>query len=123
MLKQILFGLGLMLCVATVQAKGGGGHSGGSTGAKTVHVDSYTKKDGTVVQSYYRAPPGTATHSNGMVSGYSRSNENTGAAGYSTVGVMPTKSSVMSTAPQCQYKAVMTDDEIATCKAEAHARH
>ena len=43
-----------------IEAKGGhGGSSGsGSDSSKTVYVRGYTRNDGTVVQPYYRAPPG-----------------------------------------------------------------
>src|SRR5947209_3831857 len=65
-----LLWLGLL---AAAHAKGGGssgssGHSGSSgghsssssSGPKTVHVNGYVKKDGTVVQPYYRSAPRTA---------------------------------------------------------------
>jgi hypothetical protein len=73
----VLF-LSLALIAPTVSNAGkggGGGHSRGSksigsgggfgdssgTSTKSVHVRSYTKKDGTVVQEYDRSPPGLGT--------------------------------------------------------------
>lgn len=48
---------------ASAHSAGRGGANGGTTGAtsKTVHVQQYTRKDGTVVMAHDRAAPGTAT--------------------------------------------------------------
>src|SRR4051812_16586229 len=47
-------------------ARGGGGsHSSGSHSSGTVHVHSYTRKDGTYVAPYVRHAPGTVNHSSG----------------------------------------------------------
>jgi hypothetical protein len=60
----------LMMPGAVFASHGGGGSHGGSgshaTGAKTVHVRSYVRKDGTVVHSYWRSAPGTAVHTESM---------------------------------------------------------
>ncbi len=63
----LLVSLYLALCgSASAQRRGGSSshsktHSSSSksSAAKTVHVRSYTKKDGTVVRSYKRRPPGS----------------------------------------------------------------
>jgi len=63
----LLVSLYLALCgSASAQRRGGSSshsktHSSSSksSAAKTVHVRSYTKKDGTVVKSYDRRPPGS----------------------------------------------------------------
>lgn len=39
--------------------KGGGGSSGSSSGSKSVHVQGYTRSDGTYVAPHYRSSPGT----------------------------------------------------------------
>jgi hypothetical protein len=62
--KLLLLVLCLVLPLSsgfTAQHKGSGSHSRSTksqnTSAKTVHVRSYKKKNGTVVRSYNRRPP------------------------------------------------------------------
>jgi hypothetical protein len=43
--------------LASARGSSGGHSSHVSSAAKTVHVRTYTKKNGTVVQSYKRRPP------------------------------------------------------------------
>lgn len=60
----------LLLFVCSLGAFAKGGHSSHSSGprshtsrsssGKTVHVRSYTRKNGTHVKAYNRRPPGTA---------------------------------------------------------------
>lgn len=74
--------------------RGGGGYSGSSSSygsGKTVHVNAYTRRDGTYVRSHYRSPPGHSgssgysRHSGGYSSGYSSysSGYSSGSSGYS----------------------------------------
>jgi hypothetical protein len=57
LLTMIRFALALLLLLAPVAfAKPHGSHRHHS-GAKTVHVHSYTKKNGQHVKSYNRTPP------------------------------------------------------------------
>ena len=60
--------LALFLATPLFAGRGGGGgshsgssHSTPSDGAKTVHVNGYTRKDGTYVHEHWRAAPGTAS--------------------------------------------------------------
>jgi hypothetical protein len=68
--------LGGMTCVMpiTVWAKGGSGHSGSShagnhNSSKSVHVEGYTRRDGTYVAPYTRSAPSSGAHSSSS-SGY-----------------------------------------------------
>lgn len=51
----------ISLIVLSSGATASGGRSSSSSAPKTVHVNSYTKKDGTVVQAHDRAPSGPRT--------------------------------------------------------------
>jgi hypothetical protein len=66
---------GLLLTSEIAFARGGGGHSGGGRSSSghsggSVHVKSYTKKDGTHVSEHTRGAPhagfGSASHSSGV---------------------------------------------------------
>jgi hypothetical protein len=56
----------LLLALPLFAGRGGGGSHGGSShsapsdGSKTVHVNGYTRKDGTYVHEHLRSAPGTA---------------------------------------------------------------
>jgi len=106
----------LLLPCTDVSARGGS-HSGGS-----VHVNGYTRADGTYVHDYYRAAPGTAgsggsastLSSHGSTNnlyeglGTREGDESSSSASIGSAG-QPSK-------PKCEYKAVMTDEEIARCR-------
>jgi hypothetical protein len=97
---------------AVVSARGGS-HGGGS-----VHVSGYTRADGTYVHDYYRSAPGAAGSGNSGSSLSSGGNfydglgpheGDQGALSASMGSAQPSKS-------KCEYKAVMTDEEIAKCR-------
>lgn len=77
-MKKLFTLLTIIFASSYLYAKGGGGHSGGghsghsshssTSGSKSVHVQGYTRKDGTVVSAYNRNPP----HSNSFISVSSR---------------------------------------------------
>ena len=56
---RVLFA-SVLLALATTSVFAGG-KSSGYTGSKTVHVQAYTRKDGTYVHAHDRAAPGTAS--------------------------------------------------------------
>lgn len=58
-MKRFLSSLLLSLCLLAPGAFAAGSHSSSShsSSGKTVHVRSYTKKDGTHVKAYKRRPP------------------------------------------------------------------
>jgi hypothetical protein len=69
-LLLLVLSVGLSVSSAFAYPRSGSGgthsHSGSSKASssqKTVHVRSYTRKDGTVVQGYDRSAPGTNGHS------------------------------------------------------------
>jgi hypothetical protein len=83
-MRRIITVLLLLCCLASLTyAKGSGGHAGKSSGKtakapkskkvkapkadKTVHVNGYTRKDGTHVAAYDRRPSGTADTSATLV--------------------------------------------------------
>ena len=105
-----LVGLALALLSTPVYAKGGG-HGGHSSGS--VHVSSYSRRDGTSVSSHYRSAPGTGTAGSGYGGSYS-----SGSSSYSS------PSSTIST-PDYHYSAppVAPDPAaVAASRAEAAGR-
>lgn len=108
--------LALLLVLPTAVPARGGGHSGGS-----VHVSGYTRADGTYVHDYYRSAPGTA-ESGGSASAVSRGSMNNLYEGLGRgEGDLDSSSASLGPAgqpskPKCEYKAVMTDEEIARCR-------
>jgi hypothetical protein len=112
----------------------GGPHSSGPL----THVNGYTKADGTHVAGYDRAAPGYGTrHSaTGMTGGgdplgiktadpnyvaaYTRTGKRDGGEPLGVDAAPLTPGLFGGPAqPRCEYKAVMTDDEIAACRAAA----
>ena len=89
---------------------------GGSDGGP-VHASGYTGADGTHVDAYDRAPPGTAIRSTG---GRGSSSRFVGVSVASLAGTNriqgPPQSNTNAPAPVCEFKAVMTDDEIVLCR-------
>jgi len=69
MIKRLLIGVSLLLgvCLSSSLAysRGGGGHSGG-----TVHVNGYTRSNGTYVHGYDRSSPGSSSGSYSTPSSY-----------------------------------------------------
>jgi len=59
-MRRLLCIVLLASLLSGANAFGKGTHS--SSAPKTVHVHSYTRKDGTVVRAHDRAAPGTATY-------------------------------------------------------------
>lgn len=117
MIRTLLFVLCTLACSAAI-AKGGSGHSGGSPmSARTQPVSGYERADGTHVNGYMRAPAGTGgssigSYSSGGIDGDEAVPMEGGLAGVGS------QESITGHA-QCEYKGVMTDDEIATCRAAA----
>jgi len=107
--------LALLLLLPMAVSARGGGHSGGS-----VHVNGYTRADGTYVHDYYRSAPGMAGSggsastsrgsTNNLYEGLGTRESEEGSSSSSMGSVTP------SGKPKCEYKAVMTDDEIARCR-------
>lgn len=116
-MKLLIAGaLALFLVLPTTASARGGGHSGGS-----VHVSGYTRANGTYVHDYYRSAPGTAEHSYGSPSssGGGTSGAYEGMDSNKTEQARLSASMVaaqQSSEPHCEFKAVMTDEEIARCK-------
>lgn len=118
MLRAILGSICLASCSVAL-AKGA--HSSGPV----EHVAGYTKANGTQVAPYDRAAPGYGVHGNGSTVGYS-SDGMAGGNGpalddpmsFAGVGKQDTGSA---TSGPCVYKAVMSDTEIATCRAAQNA--
>jgi len=107
--------LALLLLLPTAVSARGGGHSGGS-----VHVSGYTRADGTYVHDYYRSAPGTAGSGGSASTLHGSTNNLYEGLGRSEGDADSSSASIGSAGqpgkPKCEYKAVMTDEEIARCR-------
>jgi hypothetical protein len=116
MLRFLLIAICLLMSTSAFPK---GAHSSGPVD----HVSGYTTRSGTSVAPYDRAAPGYGIHgssaplgssSNGMVGGDPlQLNDETSVAGVGR------QEDVTGKHAHCEYKAVMTDDEIAACRAIA----
>lgn len=117
-MKLLIGGMMMMaaLLPTPVLARGGG-HSGGS-----VHVSGYTRANGTYVHDYYRSAPGMSGTGDSASAVSSRGSTNNLYEGLGRgEGDVDSSSASIGSAgqpskPKCEYKAVMTDEEIARCR-------
>jgi hypothetical protein len=114
----IMFFVAATSWITASEAKGA--HSSSSSGNKSVYVHGYVTKSGKVVAPYYRSAPGEAIHYNAATGSISSSAEGN-QSNFSAVEVVGQKANAVESPAKCQYKAVMTDDDIQICKAEAIA--
>lgn len=107
--------LALLLLLSTAASARGGGHGSGGS----VHVSGYTRANGTYVHDYYRSAPGAGSGvgSSTLSGGSSTSNfyndpgPHEGDKGSSSASIGLAKLDK----PTCEFKSVMTDEEIARC--------
>lgn len=116
-MKPLMAGaLALLLLLPMAASARGGSHSSGGS----VHVSGYTRANGTYVHDYYRSGPGAGSDvgSSTLSSGNSASNfcdslgSHEGDQGSSSASIGLAKSDK----PTCEFKSVMTDEEIARCR-------
>jgi hypothetical protein len=112
------------ICLAASSAAAA---KGAHTSGPVEHVSGYTRADGTQVAPYDRAAPGYGVHNAGSSMG-SSSNGMVGGSGGSaklddpmSFGGVGKQEAVSAASGPCVYKGVMTDAEIATCRAASAA--
>jgi hypothetical protein len=99
----------LILCIiSSIPAFAKGSSARSSEGAKTQFVHGYDRADGTHVNSYYRHGPSANSYDDSAREG----GEGPMEGGLVGVGKQEAKTAH----PVCEYKAVMSDAEIAACR-------
>ena len=95
--------------VAKGGSHGGGGHA--SSGGKSVHVNGYYRANGTYVEGYWRSAPGAAGGSDVL-----GPNDALPAFAAEQMTIPVSKKNAEQPKLICEFKSVMTDEEIALCR-------
>lgn len=115
-MRMITILLAILLAIGSGYAEAKGGRSSRGSGPKTQYVQGYTRADGKRVNGYWRAAAGSASTS--LMSG--SSDGGLGVDDDDFAGLGKQQDSEPKASAGCTYSAVMTDEEIASCRRNSH---